>query len=212
MVEGEKTKTKDGKHRKYLAEGDLHLLQHVDKDLYIGFTQKNFLLEDASHCVQDLYDLLPSDSVCFDENCHLIPSRNEWLGKAERKLENCDILFFDPDNGVCNETAEVSSKHVRMNELHRFWETGKSLIVYHHLGREESHDLQESRLRRRFVEIFRGAGIECFRFRRGTARSYFMIIQPSHRQKLCASVSKMPEKLAALMSPLNEWRRKHSEI
>src|SRR6266516_421350 len=68
--------------------------------------------------------------------------REAWLRKAFKANANCDLIFFDPDNGL--ETASVSrhspkgGKYVFWDELTRFWDRGQSLVIYHHLNRTAS--------------------------------------------------------------------------
>jgi len=59
--------------------------------------------------------------------------------KAIEELKDQDIIFFDPDNGI-----EVSSmknnekyKFITYRLLVKFWNLGKSLIIYQHEGRNK---------------------------------------------------------------------------
>jgi hypothetical protein len=61
----------------------------------------------------------------------------EYETKSLEILKSQDVIFFDPDNGI-----EVSStnnrnkyKYVSYNLLLKFWNLGKSLIIYQHGGR-----------------------------------------------------------------------------
>jgi hypothetical protein len=80
---------------------------------------------------------------CYDSEC--VPDntseRAAWFAAALHKLQSCDLLFFDPDNGI--EVASVpkghrkSSKYVYWDELASAWRTGKSLLLFQHFAREK---------------------------------------------------------------------------
>ena len=61
--------------------------------------------------------------------------RDGWVRRALTVLEQCDLVFLDPDNGLAPEkysvTRKESRKSVSWEEL-KFLGTGRSLVVYHH--------------------------------------------------------------------------------
>ncbi len=111
--------------------------------------------------------------------------RQAWMESAERAVNGASVVFVDPDNGI--ETASVGQltakgpKYVYFDDLRRLADGNRTLIVYHHLGRQE-HEAQIktrlSQLRERLPEL---TGAFALRFRRGTARAYFVL--PARRHK-----------------------------
>jgi len=59
--------------------------------------------------------------------------------KAIEELKNQDIIFFDPDNGIEVPSMKNSEKYkfVTYRLLVKFWNLGKSLIIYQHEGRDK---------------------------------------------------------------------------
>jgi len=91
----------------------------------------------------------------------------------------CELVFFDPDNGV--EVASVpkhglkSGKYIYWDELSPFWQRGNSLLIYHHLNRTASAERQVEVLAQRFAAKLDGAKIVPLVFRRGSSRVFWLI-------------------------------------
>jgi hypothetical protein len=54
--------------------------------------------------------------------------------EAVSQLQDQDVIFFDPDNGIEVASTRNSNKHkyVSYQLLKRFWDLEKSLIIYQH--------------------------------------------------------------------------------
>lgn len=61
----------------------------------------------------------------------------EYEEKAVKHLSKQDFIFFDPDNGieVASMTHSKKYKYISYRILQRFWNMGKSLIIYQHNDR-----------------------------------------------------------------------------
>src|SRR6202035_5563750 len=118
--------------------------------------------------------ILPDSTVFFDTPIFNLSSatrdrllrdrqRTAWLRKAQTVTANCDLIFFDPDNGL--ETASVvrhspkGGKYVFWDELISFWNRGQSLVIYHHLNRTASVAKQTEALQEKFASRFADAGL-----------------------------------------------------
>lgn len=122
--------------------------------------------------------------------------RTNWLRRALKAASQCDLIFFDPDNGF--ETPSVAkhspkgAKYVFMDELNLFWREGHSLIVYHHLNRTAPAKVQTERLRARLKAQFYDASLLMpFLFRRGSCRQFWIIAQAAHAPRLKAGADQM---------------------
>lgn len=66
-------------------------------------------------------------------------ARYEWLHDAKLHLEQSDVVFCDPDNGLASEkiTAAQSraGKSVLLDDLQIFQKHGRALVLYHHQTR-----------------------------------------------------------------------------
>ena len=77
-------------------------------------------------------------------NCRFAPGvLSDDAGERSRYLEGCldiargcDLVFFDPDNGIAVKSKlygrKGSSKYLYWHEIERFWEDGHSLLIYQH--------------------------------------------------------------------------------
>ena len=65
--------------------------------------------------------------------------RHKWLNAGLRRVEDAEIVFFDPDNGLeipsRSSKSLMGPKYVYYDDLQSCWERGQSLVVYHHVGR-----------------------------------------------------------------------------
>ena len=114
--------------------------------------------------------------------------RNDWLVGALEATYNADVVFVDPDNGVSDPANRISAsidplrktgpKYVFIDDLTQFFERGQSLIIYHHLARRGAADEQ-------IVKVANSLKMSLclprlpisLRYRRGSARAYFIIPQ-----------------------------------
>jgi hypothetical protein len=203
---------KDGKHRRYLGAGDPHLVRGVDPDLHNKFVNQGFA-ELGNHSIRTLETMFPEFKY-FSDICHAnkedktIFNRANWLRRALEKFQECDLILFDPDNGIS--LSDITEKHVHIDELQKFWDEGRSLVVYHHLGRNEDHETATNKLAQRLQEQFSGSDVKSIRFRRGTARAYFIVSQQNHKESVEKAYAKAVEGLKPLTHSLKEWKRSHS--
>jgi hypothetical protein len=112
-----------------------------------------------------------------------IQHRRRQLDCCFAITEKCDLIFFDPDNGV--EVASVpkdhpnAGKYIYWDELAPFWQRGHILLVYHHLNRTMSAARQISDLRDRFQTKLDGASVLPLVFRRGSCRTFWLVYRES---------------------------------
>jgi hypothetical protein len=131
-----------------------------------------------------------------------VVARRKWLLRALDVTLDCDVVFFDPDNGL--EIPSVpkyrpkAGKYIFLDELRAFWDRGQSVIVYHHLNRTASAMDQTGVLKRRLTENFPDAGLILpVLFRRGSCRHFWIIAQDRHR-------SGLEDRVRALLN--SKWR------
>ncbi len=108
--------------------------------------------------------------------------RNTWVNDAVSRLDGCEVVFVDPDNGL-EPVTRPGPKHVLYTDLEPYIRTGRTLVVYHHLGRKGSAEDQVRALRQALRCRLQIAGeITSLWYRRGTARAYFIV--PNGREDL----------------------------
>ena len=62
--------------------------------------------------------------------------RKDWAEGARRRMEGCDLVFLDPDNGLDpgagnpDKKPTTNAKHVRLDEIQPHIERGQSVVLY----------------------------------------------------------------------------------
>jgi hypothetical protein len=176
----------DGRHVSYLRSSEF---ADLDPELWavlnrlIGSGQRSVSAIAASR-------ILPPQTIFYDNLVSLaniglgskerVRHRCVWLNASLRSTEGCDLVFFDPDNGL--EVASVpkhhpkAGKYIYWDELALFWRRRRNaLLLYHHLNRTVSAARQVEALTARFKAELRGAAIIPLVFRRGSSRVFWLI-------------------------------------
>ncbi len=119
--------------------------------------------------------------------------RSAWFVEVVHGVRDCEVVFCDPDNGLVlgdgnssdgQPSGRPSHKHAYWAEITTILGEGKSVIAYHHLGRQRGgHDRQiAGMLDELGARGFSSVGIH---FRRGSARVFVVIPATNgHRQWL----------------------------
>ena len=179
----------DGKHTTYLrrTERNLRRFRQCDPDLYDVLEA---LIAARQRHISRIRNsaILPTDTNYYEESLSFSaearrPAREEardrWLHGALEVARHVDLVFVDPDNGIANRAspyAKKGPKCVFQEDLRQFIEQGQSLVVYHQLGRQAPAD-EQIRFWSERLRDYLGLGKSSWalRFRRGSARVYFVI-------------------------------------
>lgn len=193
----------DGRHTRYLRTGELRAL---DSELHDCLAK---IVHSGKRSVQDICaaNLFPSSTVTFSDLINApdhsrlsresrLIRRSSWLAKAMAVTASCDLVFFDPDNGLeipsVPRHAPKAGKYIFVDELRSFWIRGQSLLVYHHTNRTASVSDQTRSLKRRFASSFpEAAFIMTLLFRRGSCRHFWVLAQPGHASELKSRIDAM---------------------
>ncbi|MDR3634133.1 MAG: hypothetical protein P4L84_10025 [Isosphaeraceae bacterium] len=186
----QKETNNDGRHDSYLRYSGKKraLFRDCDPTLYDHLA---IIRSQPQLDVQqiELRGILPKDTIFF--RC-AVPTarrdgailaghstREEWAVKAQAELTKADCVFVDPDNGVSFEALppghrRFSHKHAYWAELQRFLLAGKSIVAYHHLGRQRGGHV---RLIGTYLDLICGFGYpaSAIHYRRGSARAFFLV-------------------------------------
>ena len=116
--------------------------------------------------------------------------RQRWTEAAQRAVRAASVVFVDPDNGL--ETASVGRltakgpKYVYHDDLDALLDGRRSVVVYHHLGRQQHKQQIKRRLGELQDRLDTPKGAFALRYRRGTARAYFVLPSRQHAKRLRA--------------------------
>jgi hypothetical protein len=96
------------------------------------------------------------------------------------------VVFLDPDNGFAGASHEMhhtcGPKYVFMDELRQFVEHDRTVVVYHHLHRNNTAAVQVANRIAALQLAFPQHTIQSMLYRRGTLRAYFIISTPADAQ------------------------------
>lgn len=86
-------------------------------------------------------EMLPGFAFCSGFLQDTRDYRLKYFIEMREKLKNCELIFFDPDNGI--ETKSIikgqknSAKYIYWDEIGEVFQSGHSVLVYQHFRREE---------------------------------------------------------------------------
>ena len=121
--------------------------------------------------------------------------RRTWLRAGQDAVEGVDLVFCDPDNGFENKEVKPhykrGPKYFYYSDLDAHFNAGKSVVVYHHLGRRKHtgqiNDLLETVSRRFDLD---GSAF-ALRHRRGNGRAYVVLPSSAHSELLTDRAQRM---------------------
>jgi len=186
----------DGLHLAYLCKPDEY--RDCDEFLFDGLRQLVRSNRRAVSAVKEAR-LLPPQTVfcerlvCPERDPGRGPSaiatrkhnRTEWMSEALSVVQNCDIVFLDPDNGIGGHSFRPHGcnghKHAGWEEVRQFSSDGaKTMVIYHHAGRHRPASEQARLLIEGYSAVVPNAGdMIAVGFHRGTLRIFLVV--PSRR-------------------------------
>lgn len=187
----------DGKFIDYLLRDDEYSnkLKICDKELYNEL--KNLILEwKKGKDTRNVQEIEKRRCKILCENIDFykekINNRETWCKEGFDNLSNSDIIFFDPDNGLLinNENEEKSPKYIYFSEIDPYFKRGQSLIIYQHANRNKGGF--EKELNGKILELNYDNAC-ALRYKRGTARAFFIIPHHDHIEKINLAIRKFME-------------------
>jgi hypothetical protein len=171
----------DGRHVSYLRHPDQW--RSLDPDLFDGLLA---VVQAGQRSVAALEALgvLPGATYANDPVPTAGPAaaraaaRHAWFAGLQAKLEPCDLVFIDPDNGLepsrFSFRARRAAKSVALAELSLLARPGRALLIYHHQTRRKGGHLAEiehwtERLKEQFERV------DAIRARAFSARVFFLL-------------------------------------
>jgi hypothetical protein len=200
---------KDGKHVGYLRNVDSSF-RDCDELLYDKLRSLLFdgstLIPDRRHLSSaEALSIFPEDTIFYSRPLSYertlrvsdrLAAREEWIKDALFSTKSADLVFMDPDNGLeCASVSRTSAKgpkYAYWDDIDAFVNRGQSVLVYHHLNRSKPHGEQIAEkidfICRRYREEI---GTCALTFKKGTARAYFLIALPRHKDLLFSRMMKI---------------------
>lgn len=127
----------------------------------------------------------PSERVAY---------RESWLQQCLGQTKGCQIVFFDPDNGIATDKMSPkdprAGKFVFLEELELFAKREQTLIVYHHADRTHTATLVGRMAQRLTNCIPPTSEVLPLIYHRGSCRIFFVIAATAHRDTVRALIQK----------------------
>ena len=148
-----------------------------------------------------------SRGVALAQNANLLPEaefysefhtdsrdlRAKYFKEMREKLSACELIFFDPDNGIeIKSTAKGrwnSAKYVYWDELGETYQAGHSILLYQHFRREE----RTSFIERIIMEFQARLNPHKIYWFRTSQVVYFLSVQEKHADTIAARVGSVAE-------------------
>ena len=142
----------DGGHTEYLDRPKSESWRHLDCDLFGKLKAIVHRDERCIHAIQRDSEIFGSNTQFFSEVLKppgaLRPNtvanfrarqewRKQWFAKLHSKLDGCNVIFADPDNGLF-ETRNYRYGTVRhwkrlpLREVETLADCGRTVVIYHH--------------------------------------------------------------------------------
>ena len=206
LLSGTKYETEGKVSKKYaqrIKECDEQLYNKLQKIIIDWLDQgKN----PEYRCMMRIEDgkILPTRTIFYSRSLNKT-NRKEWLNNGIHSLSENELIFFDPDNGIADDGIYVkdegkSPKHIYCKEIRDYFENGQSLVIYQHANRTRKFN---EVLKDKKDNLIKNLGkinynqIICLRYKRGSARAFFIIMQQKHSDSI--------EK--AVVNFLEVWKR-----
>jgi hypothetical protein len=134
-------------------------------------------------------DFMP-DALFFEE---IIPDNRHdralAMSVSREMFKACDLVFFDPDNGMevmsCQAGQKYSSKYLLWSEVVGQYKAGSSVLLYQHFRREERRTFIAT-MAAEFQNRTGCVSVICFKTSNVT---FFLLAQASHLDALLRSAA-----------------------
>lgn len=206
----DETHNADGRHISYLERNPRNhqRFRACDDVVYDALEKLVFQDNDRSIAALERAALLPKAAYFRDDVCYGSPQitgpREDWFKGALEKTACCDLVFVDPDNGICGEsvpeTHRRSCKYVLLREIRllieRKLQPKPTVVIYQHMDQtkgsaREKTEQQLETLRKDLPLLDLPFGIL---YHRGTTRAFLVLPTPEDRLTLIKRTEELIQK------------------
>lgn len=135
-----------------------------------------------------------------------LESRQRYFDQAQNALGGCDVVFFDPDNGLnvpsIRKGNRNSSKYLYDDEIASFWDRGASVLIYQHHPFEKIEEFS-TRSANRLTRGLPGSKVNVFREAHAT---FFLASQAKHTRAIRTVITTTSAEWPAWFILSREWR------
>jgi len=193
----------DGRYTDYLEQSCRTSSKYkaIDPDLFS--TLKTIISRGRTIKAIENSGVLPQNTIFYSNPVPYSASdaflrerdRELWFQSSIDRLKNSNIIFLDPDNGIqtprIRKTQIKAIKYVFWNEIIRYYESGKSLVIYNHRDYKPKNEYD---FKFREVQRLIGRDIMVLRFKRYQVRDYLLLPRDgSHEQLFTRLIKKLTD-------------------
>jgi hypothetical protein len=176
----------DGRHIGYLTQPDQW--RHFDPDLFDSLSQ---IVKSAQRHVRALQtsgilpgavfasDMIPTGGPAMQRR----QARHKWFQAARHTVQEADLVFVDPDNGLepdgFGHGSGKAGKSITFDELRELVKPGRCLIVYHHHTRRAGGHYAEIEYLANRLRKSGFARVDALRARPYSPRVFFLLDAPA---------------------------------
>jgi hypothetical protein len=192
----------DGKHVSYLRDDHMRSCDptlHDTLSLLVYSKSRNVASVETSGVLPPELTAyfsarLPSLKSRRQQDISAADARRQWFIRALEASQTADLVFLDPDNGLeapsAPPTSAKASKYVYLDEIGAIAERGQSLLIYHHHNRSAPSEVQIALALKKLRSVApHCSSIIAITFRRGSVRSFFLLVARSHSNILRANMA-----------------------
>ena len=185
----------DGRHIAYLETGPKGVFDGCDPALFDAL--RGVAREDRVIRSVERSGVLPTGTLF-----HSVPlryersetaairrsKREDWFQAAAAVAARAELVFLDPDNGLECKVGRYTKngpKYAYYSDAASLCVPSRSLVIYHHLSRQGTAVEQVQYRAQVLADIVpRTHRIAAVRFRRGSARVFFLAVSSTHQRYL----------------------------
>lgn len=204
--------TDDGRFIQYIGksffsecDADLHekLKRIVQNSRSVFALERSGILDDNtlyySECV-DFYRQFPGQKKEHKEK--RLELRECWLDDAVKRLNKCNAIFLDPDNGLevhsCPKLSQAKSgKYAYYSEIKALFRGKEICIIYHHLNRHKNHGSHQKQMKDRAISLRReidpSGKIFAIRYRPYSPRAFFVLCNQQSEELIQHGIKRFME-------------------
>lgn len=190
-----KNGSNDGRYIQYLDEEHKDRFQECDSELFYGLAdivgkkKRNVAEIENSHLFNES-TVFYGNKLDYEKlgETKRRQSRENWLNDAVGRISNCNTVFLDPDNGL--EVPSVGQyelkgpKYIYYDDLKRFVNKSRTLVIYQHLSRRNKHDEQIYDRTIQLKKAYPKFVVWALRFWPYSPRAFFILVNDEHRHDI----------------------------
>lgn len=128
-------------------------------------------------------------------------TRERWFEESIHALEDADLIFMDPDNGLLednNASKRGAEKYVLPDEVEQYFNTGHNVVYYCHKGRRNMSQWFDHKSF--MFNLIPEAKPAVLTYHKGSQRSYIFLIHDEDFEKYRSIIDKFTRRWSGIFT------------